>query len=716
MLKWGFTFFLYSSIALGSYKLSDSLLTATCPFHHTDSYALELNRLHSVIEQQLKLKIDGHARCDRAFTDVSQSLDVINGLFDRRVNPTLREDIEKEVLAKQVDQLKLDLMLQLPGSQSFFEAESQLRRLQEELFRSDINKRAGESLFVETRKNESLRSLFNHTNNIMMSLSSMPAECIDRLGGWHQVLPTILDSISTMSGLSGFAYSAAIGGGLKILSSLALLLKDIKVKTALKDLITHKNSKILACLYYSVQFTACEYRRALKISKQKEKIIDIINQKYSDEQSKIFDEFFYLADRSKDLESIFFEIASMGSAITLDVNLIGGYFIARKASPETLLEPSDIGPPPSADDNSDSAEVARQAWLIKVRTRGISFRQTTSSGIKPLKDQVDEALLDIAKKISDIKAVEELLTSTRSFVDLRHELDTNPNLLGLVQRFKAFFERVLEGEVVQTSGRGVVASAQIVLLELEHFLNLKYDHYCNTKEKLTVDNYKQKMEAYTSEVNKRGRKLFNVMSRGAVAQINRQSVLSIGATVQKRINRAFRLIEDEFLRAELRSPSNNTKVRFSDYKRDKSIMMQVINNYQNFNASKQTFRSEDVEVLLSSIEKGFASEIKDMVARSLKTEARFYPELEGKTAAHLCALFSLTLRKEGISNIGGRKLFRKCRKRFKKLDMLKILKPSKLPIQWDEPCYYSRYRNLMITQNSIYQEMIRVGLASSVRR
>ena len=58
-----------------------------------------------------------------------------------------------------------------------------------------------------------------------------------------------------------------------------------------------------------------------------------------------------------------------------------------------------------------------------------------------MRDQVKEALADIRSKIADIKAVESILTSTRSFLDLKHELDTVPTLMATLA-----LETVLEME------------------------------------------------------------------------------------------------------------------------------------------------------------------------------------------------------------------------------------------------------------------------------
>ena len=156
-------------------------------------------------------------------------------------------------------------------------------------------------------------------------------DCIRSLGGWEQILPTLLDSVSSLSGLSGFAYSAVIGSGIKLVSSLAFLLKDIKAKKALKEIVAYKNSKILACTYFSIQNTACTYRRALEVSRDEASIRDIIEQRYQNQDTVIYDQYFYLLERISDFEQVFIDVASIGSAITLDLTLIVKYFDAKRS-------------------------------------------------------------------------------------------------------------------------------------------------------------------------------------------------------------------------------------------------------------------------------------------------------------------------------------------------------------------------------------------------
>lgn len=272
-------FILFSGSSFASYRLDNFPAFESCPFMHDDPYSAEIGRLHNIIEGFLQAKIQGNQECLGPFNVVSQNLNQINDLFNNTKNPALFEEISDEILSKQLLQLELDLISTTAGSSEYLSIASEIRSLENAIYTNDINTSFSRDYFRETRDSRALAQTFDHMNNVVNTLAYMPPQCVGLLGGWQSVVPTILNSVSSLSGMSGMAYSAVIGAGLKLISSLTILLQDIEVKAALKDLIRHKNSKILACTYYSVQNTACEYRRALRLSDDERRIRNIIELK-----------------------------------------------------------------------------------------------------------------------------------------------------------------------------------------------------------------------------------------------------------------------------------------------------------------------------------------------------------------------------------------------------------------------------------------------------
>ena len=251
---------------------------------------------------------------------------------------------------------------------------------------------------------------------------------------------------------------------------------------------------------------------------------------------------------------------------------------------------------------------------------------------------------------------------------------------------------------------------------------LKYSDFLEISDSnnYSSQNLDLSLENYTKELNRRGKKLFEVMSEGSVAQVSQQTILTIGAKVQDRLLRVFRLIESEFMNKEILDYQDynyieKDVIKYSEYRRDKLLLIKVANNYLTFTANATTFRAEDVEMAIKSIEKGFTKEITRMIKDSLKTKSSFYPSLEDETASHLCALFSFTLKKKGFLSFSSRKVFKSCKKRFKDLSLIKIVQPNKLAIEWEDPCFYSKYWRIVSAQKGIYEKMLDVGFISNTR-
>ena len=140
------------------------------------------------------------------------------------------------------------------------------------LFQNSITKLQKSSLHENNKRKEVLRDFYIYLNQVITSLSQSEKECIDLLGGWQQILPIVLNSVSSASALSGYSYSTFIGSGIKLISNLTILLQDYSAKKALKELIEHRNNKILACTYFTIQHASCEFKRAYNYSQQHKKL------------------------------------------------------------------------------------------------------------------------------------------------------------------------------------------------------------------------------------------------------------------------------------------------------------------------------------------------------------------------------------------------------------------------------------------------------------
>ena len=163
---------------------------------HNDPYANSINKLHSAIEAQLKTKIEGNNACMGPFNRVSIGLGSISKLYENQVNPSLFEDINDQILSQQLIQLEMDLLISDPQSSTYTEVESQIRSLENRIYANEVNKLFNRNSFKDNRDSRLLALTYNHLNEVVNTLSTMPAECVDQLGGWQQVLPTILNTMS----------------------------------------------------------------------------------------------------------------------------------------------------------------------------------------------------------------------------------------------------------------------------------------------------------------------------------------------------------------------------------------------------------------------------------------------------------------------------------------------------------------------------------------
>ena len=89
----------------------------------------------------------------------------------------------------------------------------------------------------------------------------------------------------------------------------------------------------------------------------------------------------------------------MGSAVTLDIELLNKYFIAKKAAPESILNPTQAGQPPLNEDNSPEADTKRRAWLIKIKQKEVlNLKKKTLQELFPLNNRCKKHYLILKSK------------------------------------------------------------------------------------------------------------------------------------------------------------------------------------------------------------------------------------------------------------------------------------------------------------------------------
>ncbi|MDD9950299.1 MAG: hypothetical protein OXT67_01915 [Zetaproteobacteria bacterium] len=693
-----------------------------CPFIESAGFSSEIAQLQGIVRSELEAKISAHQQCIAPLENIQNSLSLMDSLFANELNPNIRQGIADDVYNNQLMEAQADLILNGSNAGSYGLILNRVYALEDRIGQNEIDARWESQNHVFARNNRYLSKAYGYLENAVSTMKSLRPECVALLGGWQFLTPVLLNSASSLSGLAGFAYSSLIGANLKLISTMISFFQDFKVKKAIAKLQRQQNGKILACTYYSVQMATCQFKRGLFLSRQKKSLRRGITHKFAGKSVNRYKEFLSLWSAAPMFFHLFQTIALAGSAIHFDDEKVATYFAARKIRPFNILDSNDIGPPPSLDNPSPEAQLELQMWLYRMKERGIKFTDSSVLGAVPFQNQVDQVLAYIDKSKNDIRALEFFFSQRRSYMDIKAQFETIPDLQLGVKNFLMYFKSVQKNEIVSLTGRGAVTQAIRILMLLDDFLTLRFplevvleDEMEDVAQEFPSDSF----EFYRQRVNHSGEKLFEEVAKDSFGQIGEQNVLYIADVVQARIDRVFRLVEEEFLAEERRfilenqSSDEGSAPRYSEYKRSFLLLTQVTNNLGAYTGSPLAFKSEDIENTYAALEDGFVKELKKMLKEAITGNhaSAMLPELNGETSAHLCALFIPFLNRHdhGFSMHSTRKLFSLCRKNYKELPLFDMITPSKLEIDWKNPCFYNDYRRVLALENSIYHRLVQLG-------
>jgi hypothetical protein len=135
--------------------------------------------------------------------------------------------------------------------------------------------------------------------------------------------------------------------------------------------------------------------------------------------------------------------------------------------------------------------------------------------------------------------------------------------------------------------------------------------------------------------------------------------------------------------------------------------MKLIHLYQDLNGSSKAFRLETYLAALDGMSKGFKRDIIKLVKNSMNAKSETLPELEGTTAAQMCALFTPFLREQSSD------LFKRCQANYKKLELNPIMKevnrPTEMKIDYTDNCFYNNYKREERGQRRLFEKLIDYG-------
>jgi hypothetical protein len=657
-----------------------------CPFIHNDKY--DIAPLLETLKAQIATEIESRTSCKKELQSLVSGLSPLQDFY-KTLDPATKQKITKSVYANALSSLNSKKVnLELNGGSTSLEYGillNQMSSIESSNLLNTIELQSIQEGGQEDVEAYYRNQLLAHTSNILNTLGTTTRnrpECVGKTAGWDDILAAVLSGVSAGAGLGLNPTAQLIGAAAGIGAQLVTTLQDTKIRSAYNDLVRLKNYRTLACTYYAIKKASCEYQRAYKLAQDPNKLIDYMRNRYSSDIKGEYERFFVNQGRVAEVGNIFSIVAQMGSPLTLDPKLIYSYIEAK------AVDFDNLGTPPMA---TDRDEVIK-GWLIKAKAFGLSFQEMNpmTGQIYSLKEQLDVASTDIKNKIAVIESAEKIMKENASFLDLRRRLSSvSPNITSNVNEMIKYFKELRESNLILAQDKPAIKAAEILLVKLEGFLTV-----------VPKDFAKDSDLVYEAEILSTGGDVFKELAKGAVAQLNKQSVLALASKGTDRLMWAFKTIRNGYLNRD-QLESLPQEERFGDYQKNHDVLSDVIENYNSFYGSGTTFKNENLAQAVTSFEKAFKKEMYKSLKMAMD-ENFGWEGLKGKTAAHLCALYSSTLMnlsKKVVFDNKSDKLIDLCRNRYKELETNRLVSNENFKINYQNECTYFDYTRETDIQN-----------------
>jgi hypothetical protein len=682
-----------------NYQLKYSDLLRNCGFIHRDEFSLE--SFQQLVQSQLEARVEGDNACQASYRALNTNLTNMLAVVNQQVDERDARALYGEVYGDYVVSLQTELALldpQAAGSAARAAVlQSQIQAMNANLLDNRYSSRLYDRTGQRTRVELGQQQIYNHLSGVVQGLSQLPAGCVEKVGGWQQVLPVILNVASFIGVATGQWYLPAAAAGVQVGVDVATMLSQAGPKNALRSAVSQRNNQILACTYQAMTHHACELRRAATSVQDTPRVEAILANRFAPGLEGEYERFHRMLQSVPRVREIIGKIAAMGSAVTLDVELIARYFRAVK------VRPREISVPPV---NSPSDVLQR--WFNDLGNRGIEIPTNAPMGgpVYSPEQRHAMAVIMIKNYIETIDLVVGIIQETRSFRDLRDELVLTAHQLPAELRamrayLTTFPSQRLAGPSLPSEYTDIMVNSIRMLDRIIAFV--------------TVTQTAPETHAeYLARVNLAGQELFTELSDGTVAQITSQTVLLIPDTAFARFERAFRSIELYYLSRDLDERNNPQHPPYITYIVNKAMQMRVRTLYRSLSGSGQAFRLEGFEGTKTAFEDGFKTEIRRMVDNALESRSAILGSTHrGRTAAHLCALFSDHLWRNE------RSLYRRCQRAHRTLPLYAILRgehrPSEMRINYSDPCFYNAYKREEYAQGLLFDKLLDRGFGNKRR-
>jgi hypothetical protein len=659
-----------------------------CPFIHEDAY--DLAPILETLKAQLSTELNNRNKCKQSIQAIVSNLTPLQDFY-KTLDPTTRQRITQQAYQDALNALNgRKIQLELAGDTSsteYLTVISRIGTIEDSNLLNSIDLQTTQALSSQGIRADYRNQLLTYTSNVLNAYNDTARnhpECISSMGGWSTALSTVLGGFSIATGLginpAAWVIGAAIGTGVQLVT----LLQDSKVRASYNDLTRLKNYKTLACTYYSLKKASCEYQRAYLISQDTGKIRAFLRNRFGAGSEGEYERFFVNQGRIKFLGDLFALISQMGSPLTLDQTLLSSYLTAKAVDFKNLGD----APPATATDD------VIKSWLLRARSFGVSYSeisiQTGSAIAVPLRDQLKNAIDDITSKLGTIASAEKLIRSNLSFLDLKRKIESDfPKANRYVLEMAKYLNLRRDSGLISNQEKGTIDGAITLLTLLNDFLDV------------AVENKGIKNATYEEDIVNKGGMIFEELAKGSVAQLNRQSVLTLSSKGTDRLGWAFGVIRNSYLNRDQEQNLPRAD-RFSEFQKNRNILSDVVGNYEVFAGPGTAFRNEEFSKSLSIFENSFKKEM----LRSLDfamTNQKGLPELKGQTAAHLCALYYPSLKNLSRSGVFGdnqaAEILKACQDTYKTLKMNLLVADEDFKIDYGNDCTYFQYTREMDIQN-----------------
>lgn len=675
------------ALAGGHYQLQYGDVFQNCSFVPRDDYSF--SSIATSIKSQLETKLEGDRRCNSSFNQMHSSMLNIERLLAKDLDRKSAEEIYDETYSKYLLDLTQETLTLDPSSSRYATLTAQVDALKLSLLENQYKLQLNKENLSSDKSVDFRRNLYSYSSGLFSAMNATPPECIDKLGGWDTMLPAVL----RVGGMIGSFLAPGVpilGFGLDAASQLAQLLQSADIKKAISNIERRRNEGIIACTYLSLQGTACELQRADRFAQNSAKIRDILMNRFPEGQNGEYEKFYKVMSLLPGIADILRSIGKMGSAVTLDNDLIYAYWAALRIDPDSIPR-APTSPLPG--ESSDAFETRQKLWLLDLKGRGIAGPSTDSGGQPlPMQVQVENALVLIRGTKSNIEAVTSILKDTRSFLDLKEELIKKRMNIALEINFLyRFLQGFSELPELPKQYAGTFAIALRMTEALQNFLAITLKDG-------------EPLSAYEERVNVAGNRLFTEMSRGSISQITNQTVLMVPEKAYERFTRPFEVIEQYYTNQDIERRDDPEHASYTEFVIYKSLQIKVAKDYPILAGSGRTGRLEVYETTRESFEKGFKSEIKKMIKNALREQSDVLTNFEGQTSAHLCALFNRFLKKHD------RGLLKECQRRHTHLDLMSVLGgvtrgKVQMEIEYDRACFYNDYKREENGQRILFERL-----------